>query len=376
VTSQRAAMTAREPIVSVVLPAYNAAAYIGEALASVLGQTLGSLEVLVVDDGSQDETSTIVARLAREEPRVRLVRQENAGVGAARNTGIRLARGAYIAPIDADDVWSPDKLEKQVARIEEGGDDTGMVYCWSDLIDPAGRRVGESRPYRVEGRVARALIVRNIIPNASVPLFRAKAISDVGGYLTRDEQGGAQGCEDWDLALRVAERHEVRVVPEALVAYREVPSGLSFRADAMLRSYEIMCQRVRARNPDLPPSLLRWSAGRFHQYLASLANKQGDHASAVRHYLRAIVSDPVAALNTRSQIRLARNVVWLARGRPYARPPAAPVAVTSPSEPFSPPATARRPRIGNALYERIQARRWSAVVDAQPSALGQGTGSR
>jgi glycosyltransferase involved in cell wall biosynthesis len=369
-------MSVPEPLVSVILPAYNAAGFIGETLDSVLAQTLSSLEVLVIDDGSQDDTNAIVDRLAREESRVRVVHQENAGVGAARNAGIRSARGTYIAPIDADDLWSPHKLEKQVARMEECGDETGMVYCWSDLIDGTGRSVGASRPYRIEGRITRALIVRNILANASVPLFRAKALSDVGGYLTRDQQGGAQGCEDWDLALRVAERHEVRVVPEVLIAYREVPSGLRFRANAMRRSYEIMCDRVRARNPDLPTSLLRWSAGRFHQYLASLAYKQGDHASAVRHTLRAIVSDPVAALNTRSQIRLARSLMQLVRGRSAARRSAAAVAAPAASEPPSPPATPRPPRIGNALYERIQSRRWSAVAGTKPSAIGQGAMSR
>ncbi len=360
-------MTTREPIVSVVVPAYNAAAFIGEALVSVLRQTLGSLEVLVIDDGSEDETRAIVERLAREDARVRLVHQENAGVGAARNTGIRLARGVYIAPLDADDVWAPDKLQKQVARMEECGDGTGMVYCWSDLVDDTGRRVGASRPYRVEGQVARALIVRNIVGNASVPLFRAKSLSDVGGYLTRDQQGGAQGCEDWDLSLRVAERHEVRVVAEPLVAYREVASSLSFRAEAMRRSYAIMRDRLRTRNPDLRPSLLRWSAGRFHQYLASMTFKQGDYASTVRHTLRAVVADPVTLLNTRSQIRLARSLVRLARERPATRPPAAGPPTR---EPLSPHAL-RRPRIGNALYERIQSRRWSAILEAQPSAVGR-----
>jgi GT2 family glycosyltransferase len=364
-------MMAREPIVSVIVPAYNAAAFVGEALVSVLGQTLSSLEVLVIDDGSEDETSAIVERLAAQDARVRLVHQENAGVGAARNTGIRLARGAYIAPLDADDVWSPDKLQKQVARMEEGGDERGMVYCWSDLVDDRGRRVGASRPYTIEGHIAPALVVRNIVGNASVPLFRAKALSDVGGYLTRDQQGGAQGCEDWDLALRVAERHEVRVVAEPLVAYREVASSLSFRADGMRRSYAVICDRLRARNPDLPPSLLRWSAGRFHQYLASQAHKQGDHASTVRHTLRAFASDPVALLNTRSQIRLARSLLQLARGRPSARPPAAAIASPATRGPLGAPATSRPPRVGNALYERIQSRRWSAVLGALPSALGR-----
>jgi glycosyltransferase involved in cell wall biosynthesis len=350
-------MTTGEPTVSVVIPAFNGAVFIAEALDSVLAQTLRSLEVIVVDDGSVDETSAIVARYAARDSRVRLVRQENAGVGAARNTGIREACGPYVAPLDADDVWSPDKLEKQVARMEECGEATALVYCWSNLIDEAGRCVEVSSPYTIEGRIARALVVRNVVGNASVPLFRLTALRELGGYLTRAEQAGAQGCEDWDIALRIAERYDVRVVPERLVGYRQVPSAMSSRGEGMRLSYGVMCSRLRSRNPGLSRSLLRWSAGRFHQYLASQAYRQGDCASTVRHTVRAVMADPVALLNTRSQIRLAKSVLGLVSGR---RSP--PVRPTGPiGGPIEPPGTPRRPRIGNALYERIQSDRWSAV---------------
>jgi glycosyltransferase involved in cell wall biosynthesis len=357
-----------EPDVSVVIPAFNAAAFIAQALDSVLGQTLGSLEVIVIDDGSVDETSAIVERFAARDSRVRLFHQENAGVGAARNTGIRHARGTYIAPLDADDVWSHDKLQKQVARMEECGSATGMVYCWSNLIDQTGRWLEVNTPHTAEGRVARALIVRNIVGNSSVPLFRATALSDVGAYLTRAEQGGAEGCEDWDLALRVAERHDVRVVAEPLVGYRQVASAMSFRGEGMRRSYAVMCDRLRARNPDLWPSLLRWSAGRFHQYLASQAYKQGDYKSAILHTVRAVMVDPVALLNTRSQIRFAWSVVRLVSGRVPAEPPSATEAALPTRATLLPRSMPPRPRIGNALYERIQSRRWSTVQGSPPSA--------
>jgi hypothetical protein len=351
-----------------VIPAFNAAAFIAQALDSVLGQTLGSLEVIVIDDGSVDDTSAIVERFAARDSRVRLFHQENAGVGAARNTGIRHARGRYVAPIDADDVWSPDKLQKQVARMDECGDKTGLVYCWSNLIDHTGRRVGVSSPYTIEGRVARALVVRNVVGNSSVPLFPLTVLRDLGGYLTRAEQGGAQGCEDWDLALRVAERHDVRVVPESLVGYRQLASGMSSRGEGMRRSYAMMCDRLRSRNPDLSPSLLRWSAGRFHQYVASQAYRQGDYASTILHTMRAVMADPVALLNTRCQIRLAKSVVGLVSGGRLVEPPAATAATpTTRGALEPPPSVPPRPRIGNALYERIQSERWSAVLGSCPS---------
>ena len=125
-------------LVSVIIPAFNAAEYIRQTLHSVLAQTYQSLEVIVVDDGSADATCAIVEEFVEKDTRVRLVRQCNAGVGAARNTAIRLARGEYIAPLDADDIWFPEKLKKQVARMEQYGEETGMVYCWSIRVDKRG----------------------------------------------------------------------------------------------------------------------------------------------------------------------------------------------------------------------------------------------
>ena len=128
-------------LVSVIIPAFNAAAHIRQTLNSVLAQTYQAIEVIVVDDGSSDATSAIVEEFVKRDARVQLVRQSNAGVGAARNTAIRMARGKYIAPLDADDFWFPEKLEKQVACMEQCGDETGLVYCWSTLVDKDGEFV-------------------------------------------------------------------------------------------------------------------------------------------------------------------------------------------------------------------------------------------
>ena len=127
------------PLVSVIVPAYNAARYIRQALESVCTQTYRDIEVIVVDDGSRDETPAIVEEFATSDPRVRLLLQNNAGVGAARNMGLRQAQGVYIAPIDADDIWHPGKLEAQVACMEAHGPETGLVYCWTNIIDSEGR---------------------------------------------------------------------------------------------------------------------------------------------------------------------------------------------------------------------------------------------
>ena len=135
-----------KPLVSVIIPAFNAAEYIRQTLNSVLAQTYQAMEVIVVDDGSSDATGAIVEEFVKKDARVQLVRQSNAGVGAARNTAIRMARGEYIAPLDADDIWFPEKLEKQVACMEQCGEETGLVYCWSTLVDKHGGFVSDCHP--------------------------------------------------------------------------------------------------------------------------------------------------------------------------------------------------------------------------------------
>jgi glycosyltransferase involved in cell wall biosynthesis len=114
-------------LVSVIIPAFSAAADIRQTLNSVLAQTYQAIEVIVVDDGSSDATAAIVEEFVTRDTRFQLVRQSNAGVGAARNIAIQRARGKYVAPLDADDLWFPEKLEKQVACMERWA--TKQVWC-------------------------------------------------------------------------------------------------------------------------------------------------------------------------------------------------------------------------------------------------------
>ena len=243
-----------EPIlVSVIVPAHNAERWIEFTLKSAQEQTLNAIEIIVVDDGSTDRTAALVERQAAADSRIRLIRQANGGVGAARNAGILASQAAYLAPLDADDIWFPDKLELQLRAMEDGGGETGLVYCWSEKIDASGRRITDSFPFEIEGRVVRSLVLRNFIGNASTPMFRASALKQVGLYLTREEQEGAQGCEDWDLSIRIAEHFRVAAVRKTLVGYRQVDDCMSLRIDGMSRSYEIAMDRARSRNPGRRP---------------------------------------------------------------------------------------------------------------------------
>jgi len=351
--------------VSVIVPAFDAATKIRRTLNSVLAQTYQEIEVIVVDDGSSDATGAIVEDYVERDARFHLIRQRNAGVGAARNTAIRIARGKYIAPLDADDFWFPEKLEKQVACMEQSGYETGLVYCWSASTDDQGGLVS-SCSHTVEGRLRRVLILRNVVGNGSVPLIRASAFKRVGLYLTRAEQGGAQGCEDWDLYLRITENFAIRVVPEYLIAYRHAGSGMSASIDAMAASFAVMMGRARERNCDLPSSIFRWSAGNFYRHLVQNSFHWGCYYRSLHYLKEAVRADPALLLTTgvyRRSVGSLLNAIMGSRGK-YS---ASEVLSSLPEKKGKGPdmnskKDGKRPFISNRIFENIERRRWSAAL--------------
>jgi glycosyltransferase involved in cell wall biosynthesis len=280
----------------VVVPAYNAEAYIGVAVESALAQSYPWLEVLVVDDGSTDGTAAVVEALAARDRRVRLLRQENGGVAAARNLAIAHARGDYVAPLDADDFWYPGKIEAQVRRIERGGPRMGLVYTWWMSVDQEGRPVGSSTGWVEEGALFEALLFTNFIGNASVPLIRRSCLKHVGGYDSSLRQRGAEGCEDWDLSLRIAARYDVGIVPAYLSAYRMVDGSMSSAVGAMARSYELVVERVRREQPGVPEALVRWSRANFYLYSAGVCYVSEQYTAVPHALATAVRADPAALL--------------------------------------------------------------------------------
>jgi len=310
-----------------------------------------------------DATGAIVQDFVARDPRVQLIRQSNAGVGAARNTGIRKARGKYIAPLDADDFWFPEKLEKQVARLEQCGNETGLVYCWSRLIDQDGELVN-GYPHTVEGRLRQAMILRNIVGNGSAPLFRAAALDKVGLYLTRAEQGGVQGCEDWDLYVRISEHFGVCLVPDYLLAYRQAGSTMSANAEKMAASFGVVMRRARERNSDLPSSIFRWSAGCFYLRLVENSNCRWDPYRSLRYLKEAVRADPALLLMTtvyKTSIQALRTVITGALGINPGRE----LLVSPPDKKENRlnAGSKKRPFISNRIFDNIERRRWSAALD-------------
>jgi glycosyltransferase involved in cell wall biosynthesis len=210
------------PLISVVIPAYNAEPYIADTVRSVLDQTCQDLEIIVVDDGSKDGT---LAALAPFGDRVRVHRQANGGVARARNTGVSLATGSWIAFLDADDLWLPHKLEQQLTC-------SAAPMTYTDRFNIGAR--GDLPELQSEvtrmhgGDVFTALLLEcNFITNTSV-MIRRELFESLGGFYT-----GLNGTEDWDLWIRVAERHQIGFIAEPLVRYR-------FHEASISRNYERM----------------------------------------------------------------------------------------------------------------------------------------
>jgi glycosyltransferase involved in cell wall biosynthesis len=276
-----------EPLVSVIVPVYNGEHFIKETLESAMLQTYRNLEIIVVDDGSTDGTRSVVAECAARDPRIRVVHQPNGGVARARNTGLAAARGEFAATLDGDDLWDPVKIDRQVARIREAGEETAFVYCWWMWIDTAGKVLDRSPRWDIEGDVLGKLLQVNFTGNASVPLFRRRCLEEVGGYDESFESQRSGGCEDWDIVLRLAARYKAAVVPELLVGYRNLPGSMSKQCEMMWRSQAMMTGRLRELNPSLDPALFRQSADQFALYISGVMFRIGSYHRAAWWALRA-----------------------------------------------------------------------------------------
>ncbi|HEX5323824.1 MAG TPA: glycosyltransferase family A protein [Capsulimonadaceae bacterium] len=201
------------PTISVVIPAYNAAPYVSRAIESALAQTCPPLEVIVVDDGSSDNTAEVVAAY---EPRVRLLRQQNGGPASARNHGVRESKGDWIALLDADDSWLPKKLERQVLLTDDPR--VGLVHCFRE------GRMSSVPDFVTFDR----LWTYNCINNSSVVVRRA-AFNEVGGF---DEDRSLISLEDYNLWLRIAHAGwKIATCQEHLWRYTPAPGNLSSQSE-------------------------------------------------------------------------------------------------------------------------------------------------
>ncbi len=234
------------PKVSVIIPAYNAMAYLPGTLFSLLQQTFGDFEAIVVNDGSTDITEDWVNNI--KDSRVKLVSQSNQGASAARNRGIAEAQGEYIAFLDADDLWLPTKLAQQV-RILDENPEVGLVYTWVAYIDENSQPTGRVRKNYAEGNIWQDLVQKNLIECGSVPMLRRTCLDTCGVF----DLNLGSFVEDWDLWLRIAAKYPFKVIQEPLVYYRQVPTGGSRNWQGLSKNFRLVIEKA---FEDAPSELL------------------------------------------------------------------------------------------------------------------------
>jgi len=229
----------RTSAVSVVIPAYNAESFLGVTLNSVARQTFQDFEVIVVDDGSRDQTARVVEEfLAKEKIPGRCIRQENRKIAGARNTGIRSARGEFIALLDHDDLWMPEKLERVMEAFQRWpGTD---LICHNEQILKDGRVVRVSQNHRGGNTTYEDLLFRGNTLSPSAVVFRKKLFERTGGF---DESPELNTVEDYDFWLRVSETGKISYLDATLGAYVLVETAASNRILYHHRNLETMLKR-------------------------------------------------------------------------------------------------------------------------------------
>lgn len=234
---------------------------------SVRRQSLSNIEIIVIDDGSRDGTRAVAQRLAAGDQRIRIISMSNGGVAAARNAGIEAAEAVYVAPIDADDLWHPEKLARQLA-ILEARPEVSLVYSSRRNIDETGLVTKTIAQATLAGRVCHRLTAFNAVGNGSAIMFRRSDALRAGGYDSRLKAAGAQGCEDFLFQIRLATMGEVAVDGDYLVGYRKRANAMSNDDRAMLRSRLLALDIVARELPELAQTARE--AQQKHQFLFGL----------------------------------------------------------------------------------------------------------
>jgi glycosyltransferase involved in cell wall biosynthesis len=276
-----------QPTVSVIMPSYNAGAYIAEAIQSVIGQTFGNWELIIVDDGSRDNTAEIVAKHLADK-RIHFIKQENRGASASRNVGIRRSRGRYIAFLDADDIWLPEKLEKQMtvfAKYPHAGVCSAGYYA----ISPAGELLGTRLHDEYYGNLAKFLFLKGS-PAMSSAVVSREVLEKIG-FL--DE--ALPYAMDFDLWLRISLHYPFYCLGEPLIYYRQGQPSISSRNSDKRR--ELVLRLI------VPRFLKEYGGSRCIKWYHLLnfksscykrrADEKDSRLSSIHWYLRALLCNPL-----------------------------------------------------------------------------------
>lgn len=247
------------PVVSVIIPAYNAESFIQETINSVLIQSFSDFELIVIDDGSKDQTIEVLKTI--QDARLKVFSYPNGGVAVARNRGIAQATGEFISFLDSDDLWTADKLEKQLEALKEKPG-AGVAYSWTQFIDLEGNLLYAQDPVFFEGNVYAQILVGNFTANGSNMLIRRQFVEAIGGFDSK-----VRPAEDWDYTIRLAAVCPFVLVPQHQILYRQTFQSQSSKIDVMEKSSLAIIDKAYQVVPPELKSLKNQSLGNTYRYL-------------------------------------------------------------------------------------------------------------
>ncbi|MEL7245187.1 MAG: glycosyltransferase [Cyanobacteria bacterium J06643_5] len=282
--------------ISVVVPVFNGAKTIKETVDSISNQTFKDIEIIIINDGSTDTTVEVIKTIS--DSRIKVFSYSNAGLSASRNRGISQAKGEYISFIDADDLWTPDKLESQWQALQKNPQ-AAVAYSWTDYIDESSKFIKPGRRIKVNGDAFSKLLVTNFLENGSNPLIKKTAFEKVGGF---DESLSA--AEDKDMWLRLAVNYEFVCVEKPQILYRTSTTSMSTK----LKRQEAESLKVIERAFNNPKAeklqhLKKQSLSHLYQYLTFKAieapRKQRQTPNAIYFWWNWIKNNPTVVKNRR-----------------------------------------------------------------------------
>jgi glycosyltransferase involved in cell wall biosynthesis len=287
----------KTPLVSVVIPTFNASRTLAETLASVRAQTFGAYEVLLVDDASTDDTVSVAKSESSHLSNCRIIASpENHGASAARNRGVEAAQGSYIAFLDADDLWQPEKLSRQVDILKQNPE-VGAVHCGADLMDVHGRPMpvpARARKQQLNGKVFEEFFMTDIsLILTSTVLIRRECFRTVGMF---DESGDV--VDDHDFFLRLAWEYPIWYLEDPLVRYRVIKGSLSRQNSIRrIRQHEQTLRKCIAVHPEFfaeRPSLVAQRWRQFHRWAGMMLFYAGEYRESRRHLRKTLSAGPLA----------------------------------------------------------------------------------
>ena len=276
------------PLVSVIIPAYNAEKTIHETIESVLNQTFTDFELIIVNDGSTDNTLEVISQI--DDSRLKVFSYPNAGVSASRNRGVSHAVGKYISFIDADDLWTSNKLKAQLEAIQKEPQ-AAVAYSWTDFIDQEGKFIDRDERVTYSGDVYPQMLVRDFLSSASNVMIRRRAFIESGRF---DES--LAGAADWDLFLRLAARYHFVMVPQVGIFYR-IADRNSMSSDLQKQEEDCLkvIERAFTQAPESLQHLKQKSLASLYEYLSFKAIEgsftRDNGLLATRYYWRALKCD-------------------------------------------------------------------------------------